>query len=405
MMKRFYKRVLLVLLAVSLVLPTLGCKSGGYTEPPKKIPIEQDPAYSAETLIWAEETIFSLMVYTYRIFVMDAVSEVIEARLKSYAHRVCQITAAKPIPEEQYRAVITLLSEDGKAVVDELFEFQKSGAISYEKARALYLEFVYAFGAHHVASMVYDGCLLIYDAQYETAMERFETYPYPWYQEEANAIAAEKAIFANGIQKESFATLFRCTTAMAELLAVSPDGMSEMFSDTEMVDMIRRLDPSEIDISKEGWELLLSKVLRPESGSYFATLVDAFKENGDLARVSYVMNDAMQLLASVLKNLAPEDIASIRTGNWGALLSAICSRFDDEDWDLFTSVTSVALANEQYSALATQTYTDSYLTYLQSIEKISIEQLRQSVGSDAFSQNLFNYFAAICPAISYEVNS
>lgn len=401
-MKKMYNRALLVLLAVSLVLPLFGCQPKAQEETLTKIPIEQDPAYSAETLLWAEQTIFAFVLYTYRTMVMDTITPKTEARLRGYATRICQIISAKPIPEEKYREIITVLTQDGKGVVSNLAAAKKGGAISYEKIRALYLELTYAFGAEHVASMVYDGFLLFYDARYERMVERLEQYP--WYQEEADAIAAEREIFVNGVQKESFATLLRCSTAMAELLSANPNGLSSVFSDTEVLETIRRLDPSKIDISDEGWELLLSYAIDSKSNLYYQSLIQVFEESGDISRVSLVMNDAVQLLASILKNLLPEDVAAIRQGDEEAVLCAVFSRFTDDDWALFTSVTSVPFANEAYSALAILQYGNAYLEYRLSIEQTDLERLRASVGKADFYQNLLNYFAGMCPAISYEVH-
>ena len=403
-MKKTYNRVRLVFLTVLLVLPLFGCQPKVQEEADTKIPIEQDPAYSAETLLWAEQSIFAFVLDTYRTAVMDTVTPKTETRLRSYAQRICQITAQKPIPEEKYREIITVLTQDGKGAVDEFVAAKKSGTINYEKTRELYLELTYAFGAEHVASMVYDGFLLFYDARYEKILERLEEYQYPWYREEADAIAAERSIFANGIQKESFATLLRCSTAVAELFATNPDGLSAAFSDTEILETVRRLDPSKIDISDEGWELLLSYAPSSNFDPYFQSLIQVFKESGDISRVSAVMNDAMQLFASVLKSFLPEEVTAIRNGDGEAVLCAVFSRFTDDDWALFASVTSVAFTNEEYSALAILQYRDAYLEYCLSIEQITLEQLRASVGDVDFYQNLLNYFAGICPAISYEVN-
>lgn len=403
-MKNTYNRVLLVLLSVLLVLPLFGCQPTEQEERPTSILIEEDPAYSAETLLWAEQSILGLVLYTYRTAVMDTITEKTENRLRDYASRICQITTAKPIPEERYRAIITVLTQDGKGVVDELLAAENNGTVSYEKSRALYLELTHAFGAEHVASMVYDGFLLLYDARYERIMERFETYQYPWYLEEAELLAAERAVFANGIQKESFSTLLRCTTAMAELLSANLNELSEMFSNAEILEMVRLLDPSKIDISNEGWELLLSHSLKAKSNPYFESLMQVFDESGDIVRLSSVMNDAIQLLASVLHSLTPEDIAAIRSGETERVLRSVFSRCSDDDWALFASATSVSLANREYSALATTQYGDAYMEYLSGIEQVSIAQLRASIDDVDFYQNLLNYFAGVCPAISYEVN-
>ena len=90
-----------------------------------------------------------------------------------------------------------LLKNDGEGVIDELLALRAGEDVGYEKTRTFYLNLTYAFGADRVASMLYEVCLLIYDAKYEQAVERFEIYQYPWYQEEADALAAEKAAWVS----------------------------------------------------------------------------------------------------------------------------------------------------------------------------------------------------------------
>ena len=405
-MKKNYCRVLLSLLTVLLILPLAACQS---EVPPKTITIEKDLAYSDETLKWAEQTILSLVRYAYKGYTgmseEASIPSKTDAKLQKYAHRICQITATKPIPNEKYRSAIAVLAQDGQGAIDELIAPANGEGRAFEKTRKLYLELTYIFGAEHVSSMVYDGCLSIYDIRYEEKVELYEAYQYDWYQKEADAIAEEKAIFVNGIQKEAFATLLKCSTAMAELLALTPEGIADTFSDEEVLEMIRRLDPSQIDISTKGWELLLSYLPASEANPYCKQLVDTFQQNGDVSRVSAVMNDAVKLWASVLKGLLPADVSALRAGEHEKLLNAVFSRFSEEDWALFMSVTSVSLTNEEYSALAEGKYGEAYLEYAESIGQIDADQLRASVGSENFYQNLLNYLARVCPAISYEVNS
>ena len=401
-MKKVYNRALLLLLAVLLVLPLAACKSEGS---PQTIIIEEDPAYSEETLLWAEETILLLVRDTYSNMVTDKISPTIEARLQKWAHGICQITAANPIPEQKYRMAITTLAQNWQGALDELLALRAGEGSSYEQIRKLYLELTYAFGAERIASMLYDGCLLIYDMNYETAMERFESLSYPHLKLEAEEIAQEKAIFTNGVQKEAFVTLIKCVTATAELLATPTEGLANTFSDTEVLEMIRRIDPSKIDISAEGWEVLLSRLSAPKSSTYATQLVDAFKQNGDISRVSAVMDDAVALWTSVLQKLTHEDIAAIRAGERDVLLHSAFSHFDEADWALFTTVTSIALENDTYSAFAQTQYGEAYTEYVSGLAKIDIEQLRESVDSECFYQNLLQYLAGICPAIAYEVNA
>ncbi|MBQ3013568.1 MAG: hypothetical protein IJD75_00315, partial [Clostridia bacterium] len=404
-MNLIHKRILSLLLALLLATSFVGCNREEKNEETTGIPIQSDPAYSDALLQDAEQIIYALVVYTYRSAVMDKISETVEARLARYAHRLCEITAAKPIPEDAYRSVLALLEREGEGVIDELLALRAGEDVGYERTRTLYLDLTYAFGAEQVASMLYEVCLLIYDAKYEQAVERFETYQYPWYQEEADALAAEKQLFAQSIGKDAFSALVRCGTAMAELLVTTPEGIADSFSDAEMLEVIRHLDFSKIDITPAGWELLLSHVPSGESGSYRSRLSAAFRENGDVSRLAAVMNDAVKLLSSAKEKLTPADIAALRAGDRDALVSAVFSRFGEDDWALFASVTSISLANQAYSALAEAAYGEAYLTYVASIGAVDLSTLQASVGGEAFVQNLSNYLAGICPAIAYEVNS
>ena len=404
-MNCFYKRILALCLAVLCVAPLAGCGKGKNEETTTGIPIEKDPAYSTEVKSLAEETFYALITYAYRAAVTDTIPQKVEARLASYAHRVAEIFAQKPIPAAQYQSAMAKLLEKGPLVIDELLAAKLGETVDYENTRTLYLDLTYAFGAELVSDILYELCIFLYDAQHERAMEKFEEYQYPWYKEDADAFAAQKQVFIKGIKKESFSALVRSTAAMAELLAISPEGLADSFSDAEILEIIRHLNISEIDITKEGWELLLSYIPAGKEGSYTSKLAAAFEENGDRARLAAVMNDAVILSASILKDLLPEDIAALRRGEREALINSAFSRFDEDDWSLFSSLTSVPFSNEQYSALAAEEYGEEYLAYVAGIQNTTITELRAAVGSAAFYQTLTDYLAAICPAISYEVNS
>jgi len=403
-MKKFYKRILAFLLAGTLVFPFVSCRSNTDEEQEEGISIEEDAPYSDEALAYAEQTIHTLVLYTYRKMVFDKIPENVEARLAEYAHRLCKITAASPVSEAQYRSVIDLLAQEGQGVIDELVAFRAGRSKQCEKTRALYLELTSVFGADRVASMLYDSCLLIYDARYERTMEKFEAYQYPWYQDEADALLDEKDVFEKSVGKESFSALVRCSIAMAELLSSEPGNISGSFSDAEILEVIRHLDLSEIRVDESGWKLLIPYILkRNDSTTYRAKFCKALQESGDVDQIALVMNSALELLATVTERLVPADIALLREGKREELLSSVFSRFDDRDWELFKFVTSVSFSNETYHGLAIEAYGKAYSEYLASIRQVDFDELRASVGKQEFYQNLSDYLAAICPAISYEV--
>ena len=404
-MNGFYKRTLGLLLVLSCLFSAFGCRQ---PEPPEKenaIQIEEDAEYDAQTLALAQETFFDLAVYAYSTFVSEKISDTMMTRLEGYAARIADITTSIRVPQERYLSIITLWAESGRGAIDELWASSKGYETSLETVRSLYLEMTYVFGAQTVASMLYDGCLLIYDARYERRMEKLETTGYPWYREEADAIAAQKAIFEKEVGRASFCILVRFSTALAELLAVSPDAIPTMFSDAELLEIVRHLDLSDLDISEAGWELLLSYGVTREESGYASKLAEIFVDSGDISSVAAVMNDAVALTVSVMNKLTSADMGLLRAGETEELLGCVFSHFDENDWSLFQSVTAVSLSNERYSALAESTYGAAYGEYLSGILAVDLSLLRESVGDEDFYQNLASYLSAICPAISYEVYS
>ena len=405
-MRCFQKRILPVCLAILFVLSLVSCQKGKGEVAATGIIIEQDPAYSTEVQALAQETVYALVIYAYSSAATDKIPAKVEARLAGYAQRVSAILSSVVIPEARYREVLATLEAKAPGVIDELLAVKAGEAVDYQKTRALYLDLTYAFGAENVATMLYELCLFIYDARYERTVEKWEEYQYPWYQEEAEALKAEKQTFIEGIQKDSFGALVGCTAAMAELLSVSPEGLADSFSDAEVLEILYHLNIAEINISQTGLELLLSYLPAGKAGSYTAKLSAAFHESGDRSRVAAVMQNMVSLSASVMDKLTPEDVAALRAGTRETLINSIFSRFDEADWALFASLTSIPFDNAQYSALAIEQYgSQAYLSYIASLTPVSLAELRAAVGSAEFYQTLTNYLAAICPAISYEVNS
>ena len=403
-MNRIAKRITALLLAVALALPLAACEiSSPNGNEILGIQIEEDAPYSTEVLEYAEQTIFSLVSYTYRNAVIDKIPQKVEARLADYAKRIRDITCAKPISEEGYRKAMTCLAEQGNQAVDELIALRNGKGADCELTRTLYLDLAGIFGADALASMLYDCCLLTYDIRYERAEENFETYQYPWYREEADTLKAEKSAFAAGVERSDFSALIRCVTATAEICSLNYGDIPSAFSDAEILEVIRRLDLDKINIDQAGWEILLSHTLSQSTSAYHSALYGVMTAEGDLAKICAVMNDAMQLWINALDKLTAQDVALLREGDREAFISAVFARFDDTDWETFEAITSISLANEKYSEKATEEYAEAYLQYVSGLRAVDLSTLRASVGGEQFYSYLIDYLSGFCPAIAYEV--
>ena len=408
-MKDTFKRILAFLLAALCAFATLGCRKEEHLK--EGITLQPNAPYSEETMLYAKQTFLSLMEAAYSSasgIKIENISPTIRTRLEGYSARVCAITVQKTVVESQYLSMLDTISRDGKAVIDELLALRAGESTEWGSIRNFYLDLTAIFGSEYVASMFYDICAFIYDAKYDLAMERYEKNPYPWYLEEAETWATEKAIFLASVERTAFSALIRCGVATFELFSNGFASLPDAFSDAELLQIVKTLDLEDIVMERAGWSILLSYTLPKEEpladAPYFVKLRYAVRTSGDYEKLADVMDEMSALALSVTQKMIPTDMQALRTGDYEALANSVFSRFSDADWDAFNTLTSIALSNEQYHALATAEYGASYSEYLASLQSVTFEELRQSLGTEDFYSDLLHYLAGICPAISYEVN-
>ena len=217
-MRNIHKKALSLMLAIICLLTSVGCKDGERDVVQSGIEIADDPSYRGEVLERAESVLLSLVRYGYlSLSSLENISATVDRRIVAYAQRITALSADNPISETQYLEVIEVLEKSGEAVVDELIAFIDGGEPKLECTRDLYLVMSGAFGADRSAAMLYDVCLVVYDMEYEIAKERFDAYGYPWYEEEARELLAQKENFIDSIGREDFSALIRFATALAEV--------------------------------------------------------------------------------------------------------------------------------------------------------------------------------------------
>ena len=408
-MRNIHKKALSLILAIICLLTSVGCKDGGRDIAQSGIEITDDPPYRSEVLERAESVLLSLVRYGYlSLSSLENISATVDRRIVAYAQRISALSAENPIAEAQYIKVIETLEERGEAVVDELITFIDGGELKLEYTRELYLVMSGAFGTDRSASMLYDVCLVAYDMEYEIAKERFDTYGYPWYEEEAQGLLAKKEEFIDSIGREDFSALIRLVTALVEIAFYGIDESTDVFFDSEILLLVQSLDVDDIDIGDSGYALILSYMAPERAPNDNATLYEKaryeFYHSGDSDRIAVVMDDAVALLSRVLQELTADDIRAIRERDKITLATSVFSRFTDEDWELFAKATCVTLSNDIYSRLSETEYGDAYISYLASLRSVGLDELRSAVGTDGFYEYLRDYLIGICPAVAYEVS-
>ena len=408
-MRIIHKRALSLLLVILCILTSVGCFGTGRDIVQEGINITEDPPYKTDVVERTESVLLSLIRYGYlSISSLEEITATVDKRITAYAERISALSAENPISEAQYIEVIEALEQNGKSVVDELIAFLNGDEPSFECTRSLYLVLSGAFGADRSASMLYDVCLVVYDMKYEIAKERFDTYGYPWYKEEAEALLAEKQEFLDGIGREDFSALVRFATAFAEVAFYGIDESADVFFDSEILLLLQSLDVDDIGIDESGYVLLMSYIAPKDAPEDAATLYEKaryeFYNSGDSARVASVMDDAVTMMSRVLRSLTTDDIRAIRERDHGALVTSVFLRFTEEDWELFSRVTDLELSNDIYSHLSETKYGDEYTSYLASLRSVELDELRSAVGTDGFYEYLRDYLIGICPAVAYEVS-
>ena len=397
------------MLATVCLLTSTGCMGGGEDITQSGIEITDDPPYRSEVLERAESVLLSLVRYGYlSLSSLENISSTVDRRIVAYAQRISALSAENPISEAQYVEVIETLEESGETVVDELIAFIDGGEPNFDCTRDLYLVMSGAFGADRSAAMLYDVCLVAYDMEYEIAKERFDTYGYPWYEEEARELLAQKKNFIDSIGREDFSALIRFATALAEVAFYGIDESADVFLDSEILLLIQSLDVDDIGIGESGYALLLSYMAPKSAQNDAATIYEKaryeFYNSGDSNRVAAVMDDALALLSRVLRQLTADDIRAIRERDYDTLASSVFSRFTEADWELFARVTGLELSNDIYSHLSETEYGDAYTSYLASLRSVELDELRSAVGTDEFYEYLRDYLIGICPSVAYEVS-
>ena len=390
------RAVLLVLLA-SLALVLFSCSEDKIVQNGIEIS-EGASSYSPETKARAQDVIFSLLKgYLEKTTAVSLPQATLDS-LSAHAERVRVITEGQPMTEQQYCEMLSLLEKEGERVIDELVSGEAS-----EATLSLYRELSLLVSPDYVGKTLYHTVDYIYEYKYEENMRDYEQYGYEFLLIDAMALQRERQILQKDIGESSFSS---ATRAFYFVAALAKGGVHEQevlsgFSDEEILLLVKSIRFSLGEITPEGWELLLSHLPATDNGSYASRLLAKAKENGDVGKLSSVMGEMLALLASCRESLDTADVEHIRGMDAAALLKNAFEELDQEDWQRLERITTVPLVSADYEAVAAEYFGEDFTAYAAEITPATIEELRQSVGTEDFSKTLEEYIAGISPALSY----
>ena len=406
-MRKAYTRVLALLLALAFSLSLCGCNQNAPPATQQGIVITPAPAapYSAETLAYAEEVFYPLILRYAQgqgLFLTPSV----KAHYRTVAAEIARITAKNPVKEALYTEALAAVALYGEAVVDELVAYAEGKGESLAETAVLYRALTALFDNKAVLGVFYELLLYSCDYRYRDAMEKYELYKREIFRKQAEAARAEKRVIQDSIGEETFSAILSGALVFGDLFfggALEEESLSA-FSDEEILAFIRTMELSEVRMESEGWALILEKAVPAavgDNGAYVLRLLSAAKENGDLASVAAIANDVFALGCAVVSQLTAEEISLFRSGAHEAAIAGAAARFTDAQWESLSRIGALSLQKERYHALALELYGADYAAYAESLTPLTAAELRAGLEKETFYESLERFVFGISPALSY----
>ncbi len=386
----------------SVMLALSSCSDDGIAG--EGITVEPRPqySYSEESLEYAEELLYSILweAETERLGELGQ-SKI--AELNAAAGNISEILANGMISEERYLSLIRTAYGERKTIAGVL-----CGRLPLFRAEPVWRALISEAGRDYASDILFEILLLDFENKRQAALDEYESGEAGYQLALAERYTKNIAALKEGVGRENLALLLDYAFMICELiLDPSFDGGGISLTDDEVLMLINHLDPAELSLSSEGWELALTlpadAVLNMEEPDLLWKMYFAAAKNGDAARIAGQMPDVISLICSVRSGLTADTVADIRAGDGAAALTDIVNGFDAEDFDRLDRILSTELQNVEYSTLAYGCYGAAYEEYLASLRTYTKEELIQSKNTDLLYETLKGYIAGRCPALSYAI--
>lgn len=396
------KALLSLLLILSTLISLAACSAPEVEIVKDEIEITESAPISDASKERARVVILDLIRYGYRAAVMSNISAAKDQELSALADRVLPLTLDKGLSEAQYTHLFDTLATQGEGVISELSDIAKGESSALTSTEALYVAISGEIGADAVGSILYDICLLRYDIRLEKLNTRYEQYGFPYLLEDIASLRADTAVMRESIGREAFAAVIKNAFAIAALIRGDRE-LLDSLEPGEMLILLAHIELEEMKIGEEGWALLFSFLSPSGNESYEAKIRAALKASGDDIKIAAVMDSAVSFISHVRDKLSADDIAAIRDGRGDDAVSRLFGELNDEELELFFSVTEVDIDRNRYSELAELHYGEDFTAYKRGIKEVSRAELTAAIGADDFSARLTEYIEWRFSALTYEV--
>lgn len=288
---------------------------------------------------------------------------------------------------------LTALLEKGERICTMAEESGEAGALS------LFLQF-YQAGLSVLSSQTLGGILFSATEWYlsrktQQCRERYETYGYQWYLEDANRYDALRTQLCSTLGEEAFAQM----TAMA-VFALSlgggavqkEEGSLYALSDEELTVLLRRQADyfCSAALSGEMWSVaaqIYTALFSPQGNTPTAAVLSALFRSGYGAQVAQCMPTFLELYRAVAQSITPQQLAVLRNGGTDAL-PVVARLLCDTSAEVLTAEQQLELygysqSKEEESALHAAGLWEEYQQYLQDTPTVRASELLES--AEAFA--------------------
>ncbi len=400
-----YIRIAAMLLLLAIAFSLVSCygeKSGGQS-PQNGIEILPTPVYTykEETVAYAKTVLYSVLyaVQTAKKAQSPSRSEIDE--MQRTAEVLVSVTADGSISEERYLSALRAVYAQVETIADVLV-----GKRPLAEVESLYATLADLIGKRYVADCLYEALLRYFEYRRQAAENSYAQTGTAAHlvvirQQQKNIAALKESV---GRKNLSFLLDYAFLLSEIKSEGVFDTGAIEL-SDSELLMLLTYLDPSEMSIGAEGWELLLclsaETVLLSESPGFLRKMQFAAAKNGDAAELSKKMDAFVALICASQSRLDKDSVALVREGNFSELLLQTVRKFEAEDFERLDEVFSVSFENLEYSTLANGYYGAAYSEFLKDPPRCTLAQLIAAQNTDALYNTLKGYIAGKCPALAY----
>ena len=365
---------------------------------------DEKTVFSEETEKKSKDLFFSLLEGAY--LGESAVIPPAKAKeLGEISGRIWEITTDYAISESKYLTVIDGISKN-KDSFTSIISGKDRGIEVFKKA---YASLAAGGSTEYAGYTLYHLLSFSLEYRYNQKMERYEKYGYSYLYDEACEIKGQLDSLQKEIGEKNFSLAVGVGIMASELFfgGAFGDGASEMFSDTEILIMLRRVEIEALDVGKDGYEFLLELAV-PDSVDENSAAADRILYcaalNSDVKKLAAATKIIESLAVSAQKNLSAEDAGLIREGRFKELLQRIFSKFGDGEWEAFSEMTSADFNYDGYEGIFREIYGEDFEIYCSSLpQSVTADELRASVGGDDFTEKLEGYLAGKSPVLTYRI--